>query len=62
MTVKEIYNALVYGDDTHEYYETCYGEFVVEAIENTLKDLRLYNHATKRDIPRIHRHITENYI
>ena len=61
MNVNEIYNALVYGDDTYEYYETCYGEFVIEAIENTLRDLHI-GKATENDLPRIHRHVIENYI
>ena len=53
---KVIANQLM--DDYYNYYCTVYFDFIVDAVENTLKDYEM-------EIPPlsdIHKHIKENYI
>lgn len=53
---KEIANDLYYK--YYPYYYSVYFDFIVEAVENTLKDFKM-------EIPpleEIHKHIKENYI
>lgn len=54
---KSIYNDLIYK--YYEYYCTTYYEFIIEAIANTMQDLRNYNIIT---LDMIHNNIKENYI
>ena len=43
---------------TYSYYDTVYFAFIVEAVENTIKD----HGGNIPSLKAIHNHITENYI
>lgn len=57
MSIRGIYNELM--DKYYNYYCSVYYEFILEAIKNTLQDLR---NVQDKDIDMIHKHIRENYI
>jgi hypothetical protein len=62
MNYKNIDKKTIYSDLTYKYYNyyySVYYEFIIEAIENTMKDLRKYDSIT---IDMIHNNIKENYI
>lgn len=44
-----------------DYYNDVYYEFIIEAVENTVKDLNITDMATC-NIATVHKHIKENYI
>lgn len=54
--VKKIYSQLI--SKYFNYYYSVYYDFIIEAIKNTLKDLK----NKELDIDTIHKHIKENYI
>lgn len=52
---KEIARDLYYA---YEYYDTVAFDFIVEAVENTIKDFQ----GEVKSLEEIHRHIVRNYI
>lgn len=54
--IKNIYSMLI--NNYYDYYCTVYYEFIIEAIENTLKD----NKNKDMSVEEIHKYITENFI
>lgn len=45
----------------NDYYNTVYYEFIIDAVKNTLKDLKITGGFLEA-IPTIHKHIINNYI
>lgn len=58
-TAKDVAEALAYKHA--DYYETCGFGFIIEAVENTLQDLKIKGDYNRR-FEEIHKNIIENYI
>lgn len=62
---KDIYINIIYNyliNKHYNYYESCYYIYVYEAIENTLRDLKLLDDIKIQTLENIHKHIKNNYI
>ena len=54
--INKLYNDLI--NNYYTYYCTVYGEFIIEAIKNTIRD----KNTTDLTVGQLHEHIKKNYI